>query len=210
MSEGQQQPDQFAENFPSYVRFKPSPVAIEMHTNLTQQLQMFERKISTSNNIPVKALAEQHLLPIVLLLHQWMLAAQADLLEHTHDIANFIQDENSHESIDPDLLVVTIDFLTTFITAMNAAAKSEEEFATIGAAMTKQFKLPLELHQLAEKAPPLLAALQATLEALEGEEEEDEEEEPADENDGDLFEDDTPAPAPAESEGGGEGRGTNG
>lgn len=198
-----------ADALPTYLKFKASPATVEVHSFLEQALLEFERKMKTSNGIPTKALAENFLQPILMLFHQWMVGAHNDILEHMHEVADYLSEG---PDVDPDLAASAGDFLLELPEQLEAVkvaivaaldqAQTTDEVVAARLALGKLTELAGNGHSIGE-------AIQDALVQGKDDDEDEPEDGADDESDGgggvgdaddDLFEEDGSDVEPADAD----------
>jgi len=183
------------EGFPKYMRYQPGADTIEFHTQVGNLLGGLDQKLRTSNHLQAHQLAADFLMPLLALTQQWQLCTQRDMLQHTHDLAEFLASENVGgmdeafgEMVNGHL--EALDELLNLVaplTSMGGVA----EFAALDAGQLeqKQAQLSTVIERVKVSGGEIHEAV-ATALADEDEEEEEEEEGEAEDGDGVLFDDD--------------------
>jgi len=152
--------------------FRPRPATTTLHDALAMELDQLDRRIKTSNNIPSKTLAE-HVMVLLLGMHQWIAAQGQDLADYSQAIAASVDGSIEPASLGDD----DIELLGAIHDHLEEIKKLFDEMKAV---------LPENVVKLGERNNELLAALDELIEEQEvggeGETEEGDE--------GDLFETD--------------------
>jgi hypothetical protein len=148
--------------------FRPRPATTSLHDALALELDQLDRRIKTSNNIPSKTLAE-HLMVLLLGMHQWITAQGQDIADYAQAIAASVEGGGEPPTLDDE----EIGLLAAVCEHLEATQKLFDEYKSI---------MPENALKLGEHNKELLEALTGMVEEHTGEEEVGEGEE-----DDDLF-----------------------
>lgn len=143
--------------------FRPRPATTSLHDALALELDQLDRRIKTSNNIPSKTLAE-HLMILLLGMHQWITAQGQDIADYAQSIASTIEGGEA-----PTLDDEEIGLLAVVCEHLEAVQKLFDEYKAV---------MPENALKLGEHNKELLEALTGMVEehtevGEEGETEED-------------------------------------